>query len=803
LLVPRDLRFALRRLARAPGFATAAIICLALGIGANTAIFSVINAVLLRPLPHEEPERLVAIWEASEFRGSDRNTVSPANYQDWRSGSRSFSGMAAVYGGSANLTGRGQPVEVSVQGVTANLFEVLGIRAALGRSLVAADDKVDAPDVALLSHGLWQHRFAGDPSIVGSTIHLDGRPTTVIGVMPAWTESVGREPRPDLWLPMRLDPAVDYRATSGRYLQVVGRLAPGVTMEGAHTDLATIAARLEAEHPDFNSGWSVNVVPLTEQIVGAVRRPLLLLGGVVLLVLLIACGNVANLMLAQATARRREMAVHAALGASALALGRRLLVESLLIAIGGGALGVLLASWGTDALTALASGLPRTHEIGVDGAALAFTLLVSLASGVGFGLVPALHAARGDLHEDLKEGGRGSAGRGSRTRNLLVGAQVAGSLVLLVGAALLLKSFARLQNVELGFDPEHVLTARVSLGGERYEEEERQVRFFEDLIARVGALPGVRAVGAINWLPLSGQRSATRMIIEGEPPTAPGQEPGADVRAVDPGFFTAMDITVIKGRGIEAGDRAGIAKSVVVSQSFAAKYLSGRDPIGRRIHMEWGDTLVGTVVGIVGDVRHTGVDSLPEPTVYWALPQFPHSFMTLVVRTDGAPERLANALVAQVRALDQEQPVADLKPYDEWLGGALARRRFTLLLLGAFAGLALVLTAVGLYGTTAYGIVQRTRELGIRSALGASRRDLLWSVLRQGARVVGLGIVVGFVLALAMSRLLSSLLFEVSATDPAVFVAIMLLLLLVGGAAGLIPARRATRVDPMIAIRAE
>ena len=799
----RDLRFALRRLARAPGFAAAAVLCLALGIGANTAIFSVINAVLLRPLPHAEPERLVGVWEASRIRESERNTVSPANYLDWRSATRSLSGMAAVYDGSANLTGAGQPEEVTVQGVTANLFEVLGIPAAIGRTFQQADDAPGAPAVAVLSHGLWQRRFAGDPSIVGSAVQLDGETVTVVGVMPPWAESIGRQPRPALWVPMALDPATDYRETSGRYLQVVGRLAPGVALERAQADLATIAARLAAEHPEFNTGWSVNLVPLDEQIVGSVRRPLALLGGVVLLVLLIACGNVANLMLAQATARRREIALHAALGASAVALGRRLLVESLLIALAGGTLGVLLAWWCTDALALLGSGLPRAHEIGVDGAALAFTLVVSVAAGIGFGLVPALHVARGDLHEDLKEGGRTAGGRGGRTRTLLVGAQVAGSLVLLVGAALLLKSFARLQGVELGFNPDHVLTARVTLGGERYQDEARQVRFFEDLIARVEAMPGVRAAGAINWLPLGGDRSATRMLIEGEPPPAQGHEPGADVRAVDAGFFGAMEIPLLRGRGIEAGDRAGMPRSVVVSASFASRYLSGRDPIGRRIHMEWGDTLVGTVIGVVGDIKHTGVDSVPEPTVYWALPQFPYNFMTLVVRTEDRPERLANALVATVRTLDPEQPVADLKTFDEWLGGAVARWRFMLLLLGGFAGLALVLTAIGLYGTTAYGVAQRTRELGIRSALGARRVDLLWGVLRHVVLVVTVGAAVGCILALALSRVLASLLYEVSATDPGVFLAITLLLLVVGAAAGLLPARKATRVDPMIAIRVE
>ena len=802
--MPRDLHFALRRLARAPGFAAAAIVCLALGIGANTAMFSVINAVLLRPLPHQQPERLVGLWEASKFRGSERNTVSPANYQDWRSASKSFSGMAAVSGGTVNLTGGGQPVEVSVQGATANLFDVLGIRPELGRAFGAADDKVDAPPVVLLSHGLWQRRFSGDSAVVGSTIRLDGTPTTVIGVMPPWTESIGREPRPDLWLPMRLDPALDYRVTSGRYMQVVGRLAPGATVERAQSELTTIAARLVAEYPDFNSGWSVNVVPLTEQVVGAVRQPLVLLGGVVLLVLLIACGNVANLMLAQAAARRREMAVHAALGAGTFALGRRLLVESVLIAFAGGALGVLLASWCVDGLSTLAApSVPRFHDVRIDAAVLGFTLLVSLLVGIGFGLVPAIHVAKGDLHEDLKEGGRSSSLRGGRTRTLLVGAQVAGSLVLLICAGLLLKSFARVSQVDLGFNPDHLLTARVSLGGERYEDEARQRRFFEELLAGVRAIPGVQSASAINWLPLSGLRSATRMVIEGAAPVAPGQEPGATVSVVDPHFFEAMQLPILRGRPLAEGDRPGVPLAVVVSRSFAAEYLGGGDPIGRRIHMEWGDTLVGTVVGVAGDIKQSGVDSAAAPTVYWAMSQFPWSGMTLVVRTQDDPTHMGEALVAQVRNLDPEQPVADLKTFDEWLGGAVARRRFMLVLLGGFAGLGMVLTAVGLYGTTAYGVVQRTRELGIRAALGASGRDLLWGVLRQALLVVAAGIAVGLSGALVASRLLASLLFEVSANDPAVFAAIAFLLLAVGTVAGFLPARRAIRADPMVAIRAE
>lgn len=800
----RDLRFALRRLSRAPGFTAAAVICLALGIGANTAIFTVVSAVLLRPLPYPEPERVVGVWEANQLLESERNVVSPANYLDWAAGNTVFSAMAAVHDASANLTGGGEPEEVPVQRVTASFFEVLGLRPAVGRAFSGADDAPGGPDVALLSHGLWERRYQADPAVVGDVIRLDGSPFTVIGVMPPQTESVTQESRPSLWLPMRLDPAVNYRETTGRYLQAVARLEEGVSIERAQAEMTTIAARLAAEHPNDNSHWSVNLVPLTEQMIGPVRRPLELLGGVVLLVLLISCGNVANLQLAQTTARRREIAVHAALGATGFDLGRRLLAESVLVALAGGALGVLLAWWCTDALAALAAtSIPRMHDVGVDTGALAFTLVVSLAAGIGFGLAPALHASRTDLHGDLKDGGRGNSGRGGRTRNFLVGAQVAGSLVLLVGAGLLLKSFVRLNDVSLGFNPDQVLTARVTLGGDRYDDETRQVRFFEELLGRVEGLPGVRAVGAINWLPLSGQRSSTGMTIEGEPPTRPGEEPVADVRAVDPGFFAALEIPVMRGRVIEAGDRAGVARSVVVNQSFVARYLVGRDPLGRRIHMPWGDTLVGTVVGVVGDIKHTGVDSAASPTVYWSLPQFPHGFMSLVIRTADDPMRLANAVVAQVRALDPDQPVADLRPYDEWLGGAVARRRFSLLLLGGFAALALALTTIGLYGTTAYGVVQRVREFGIRLALGASRRDVLWGVLRQALVVIGAGVVAGLIGAVALSRLMSTLLFEVSPTDPGVFVAIAVLLLLVGAVAGFLPARRATRVDPMVAIRSE
>ena len=800
----RDLRFALRRLRRAPGFTAAAVTCLALGIGANTAIFTVISAVLLRPLPFAEPDRVVAVWEANRTLGSDRNVVSPANYLDWAASSSVFSSMAAVSDGSVSLSGAGEPVEVPVQRVTASLFPLLGLPAELGRTFTPEDDKPGGPNVALLSHRLWNSRYNADPAIVGKPVRLDGSAYTVLGVMPPETESIGRVPQPDIWVPMRLDRAVDYRETSGRYLHAAARLAPGVTVERAQAEMVTIASRLTVEYPDFNTHWTVNLVPLTEQVIGPVRRPLELVGGVVIVVLLIACANVANLQLAQATARRRELALHAALGASRLDIGRRLLTESLLVALAGGALGVLVAWWCTDVLVTLAaSSVPRMHGVRVDAGALAFTLITSLVAGIGFGLLPALHASRRQNYEDLKDGGRGYSDRGARTRSILVGAQVACSLVLLVGAGLLLKSFARLSEVNLGFNPDHVLTARVTLGSERYEDEALQVRFFEELLGRVRNVPGVHAVGAINWLPLSGVGSATRMTIQGEPPTRPGEEPAASVRAVDPDFFAVLEIPLLRGRTIAPTDRAGVPRSVVVNQRFVNQYLPGRDPVGRRILMPWGDTLVGTVVGVVGDIKDAGVDSAASPTVYWALPQFPHSFMTLVVRTADDPKGVADGLIRQVRALDPDQPVSDLKLYDEWLGMMLARRTFSLSLLGGFAALAVALTSIGLYGATAYGVARRVREFGIRLALGASQRDVLWDVLRQALIVVGAGIVTGLVGAVLLSRVLSSLLFQVSPTDPTVFAAIAALLLAVGALAGLLPARRATRVDPLVAIRSE
>jgi putative ABC transport system permease protein len=798
-----DLRYALRQLRRSPIFTVAAVACLALGIGANTAIFTVINAVLVRPLPYPRPDRLAMLFEGTVGDATDRNNVSPADFLDWQVQSGAFERMAAIYDLGVNLTGHGAPAEVPAEQASAEIFPLLGLTPVLGRTFTAGEDSPGAGNVVVLSYGLWQRRFGGARDVIGQVVRVDDKPYTVVGVLGQGAGLVGQARTPDLWLPLALDPAQDYRTTAGRYLTVIARLRPGVTLPAAEADLRTVAARLEAAHPGFNGGWSANVVPLNEYVLGPLRQPLLVLAGVVALVLLIACANVANLQLAQATARRREIAVRAALGAGRGRMIRQFLIESVLLSLTGGVAGALLALWLTDALAASATArIPRLGTVDVDLSALGFTLALSVAAGLLFGLAPATQAARADLHEGLKEGARGTAG-GTRTRAALVAGQVALALVLLAGAGLLLKSFANLQRVDLGFEPEHVLTARITLPEVRYTEPARQAAFFESLLARLNALPGVRAAGAINWLPLSGLRSATDFWFGGRPIPSDADQPTADISVVDPSYFRAMGITLQTGRGIAPTDDARHPKAVVVSERFVRDYFPGQSPLGQQIFMPWGDTLVGTIVGVARDVKHAGVDSVVQPTIYWSMAQFPWSGMHLVLRAEGDLRPLAAALPGVVQSLDPDLAVADVRPLESYLGDALARHRFSMALLAGFAALALALTAVGLYGVIAYTVVQRTRELGIRLALGATPGVVLRGVLRWGLQLVGAGIVVGMVGAVAFTRVLRTLLYQVSATDPLVLGAIVLLLAVVGIVASYAPARRATRVDPMVALRSE
>jgi predicted permease len=797
----QDLKYAVRTLRRTPAFTVAAVACLALGIGANTAIFSVIDGVLLRPLPFRDPSSLVMVWETNRNTGKDRNVVSPADYLDWRAQNSTFSEIGSYIDWRANLTGVDEPVEVALSIATASFFRVLDVAPEVGRVYTAEEDVPNGPNVVVLSHGLWERRFGARRDVIGTRLELNGRPSTVIGVMPA---SFGIEgSRAELWTPMGLDPSVDYRTRTGRYLTSVARLKPGVTPERAQTDLTAIARRLEAAHPIFNGGWGANVVPMSEQVVGGVRRALLVLGGVVAFVLLIACANVANLLLARSTARTREVAVRAALGAGRGRMVRQLLTESVVLSALGGAVGLVLAYWSVQGVKALAPrGVPRVASISIDGWTMAFTLVVAVATGLLFGLVPALQAGRGNLQTILREGSRGSTGS-DRARAVLVAAQVALSLVLLIGAGLMVRSFARLQAVDPGFDPENVLTGRVQLAGERFRASSAATAFFDQLLARVEKVPGVESAGAINWLPFGGDGSATSYWIEGRPVPPPTSEFVADVRAVDPRYFRTMRIRVKRGDPFDARANTESPKQVVVNEAFVRVHFPASNPIGEHVLMPWGDTLRGEIVGVVADTRHAGLDSAARPMIYWALKQFPTNFMTLVVRTTGDPMRLAPAIAREVRATDANQPFADPKPLDAYLSQSVAQRRFSLTLLGVFSGLALVLAALGIYGVLAYSVAQRTREIGIRMALGARDSTVARMVVREALGVVGVGLAVGVAGAVALTRVLGTLLYDVSPTDPLTFTAVTLALGAVAVTASYFPARRAARVDPIVALRQE
>ena len=806
----QDLRYAVRTLAKSPSFTCVAVLTLALGIGANTALFSVVNAVLLRPLPYHEPDRLVAVWEANPGRGSDRNVVSPGNYLDWQSQNHVFADIAALRGWRANLSGVEQPEEVPVEYVTGNLFRTLGVRPLVGRTFTDEEVRPRGPEAVILSYETWQRLFGASPSAVGTTVVLNETPRTVVGVMPAGFVSpgasllgAGAPSRPRMWLPLRLDPAVDYRATTGRYLVSVARLRPGITLARAQDELATIARRLEQAHPQFDAGWGVRLIPLGDQVVGGVRRTLVVLQGVVAFVLLIACGNVANLQLARATARQRDIAVRSALGAARGRIVRQLVTESLVLSGLGAVLGLWLARGGTALLSAFsASSVTRWEEIRVDGRTLVFTLGLALASSIIFGLAPAAHAAKQDLQGILKEGARVTSG-GARARGLLVSAQVALAMVLLVGAGLLLRSFLRLQGQAPGFDPDRVLTARIQLAAQRYDSAARRVQFFQALLERVRRVPGVRAASAVTWLPFGGGGSANGFFIEWRPLPRPGEEPDADIRGVDPQYFRAMHIPIVRGQPFTDFDGPQVRKAVVINETLARTLFRNEDPIGQHVLMPWGDTLRGEIVAVAGDAKSVALDVAPRPTIYWAMSQFPSSFMTLVVRSAEDPLRVAPAIRAELRALDPNQPLADVRTLEEYLDRSVAQRRLTMLLLAAFAGIAFALAAVGIYGVLAHSVAQRTREIGLRMALGARAHDVLRMVVRQGMGAVGAGVLAGVAGALTLTRVMTSLLFGVSATDPLTFAGVAAVFAGVALLACWLPARRAARVDPMVALRYE
>ncbi|HEX7315759.1 MAG TPA: ABC transporter permease [Pyrinomonadaceae bacterium] len=797
----QDLRFGARMLRKRPGFTAVALLTLALGIGANTAIFSVVNAVLLRPLPYRNAERLV--WVSGNVRGgTNRASVSPPDYVDYRAQNTVFEEFAASTSVPfpVNLTGAGEPERLTGSRVTANYFRAFGVEPALGRAFGADEERAGPAPVAVLSDGLWRRRFGGDPSVVGKTLTLDGKAVAVVGIAPPeFQYPAGAE----LWLPLDFDdPEMKIRAA--HFLRPIGLLKPGVTIEQAKAETDLIARRLEEQYPESNERWSLNLVPLHEQVVGGVRTSLWVLLGAVGFVLLIACANVSNLMLARAAARRRELALRTALGASRWRVVRQQLTENLLLALVGGALGLLVAAWGVDLLAALGAGdIPRSREIGVDGRVLAFTAALSVLTGLAFGLLPALRASRTDLNEVLKDAGRGTSGPGrGRVRGALVVSEIALSLVLLAGAGLLVKSLVSLLNVNPGFDPANVLTLRINLARARYTKPEQAAAFFGDLQRRVAGLPGVEAAGMISELPLSGQPNDMYFYVAGRPPRTADQKVTADYRRVNQDYFRAMRIPVLRGRDFTEQEATGSAQVVVINETLARNFFPNEDPLGRRLVIDFGKQEEFEVVGVVGDVLHRSLDGGVYQMMY--TPTLRIGGSNLVVRTSSAdPLALAAAVRGEVAAVDRDQPVSTVRTMEEVVSGSVAQQRFRTLLLAVFAGVALLLAGVGIYGVIAYSVTQRTHEIGIRMALGAGAADILKMVVRQGMALALAGVAVGLLAAFALTRLLSSLLFGVTATDAVTLAAVSLLIVAVALLACFIPARRATKVSPTVALRYE
>ncbi|MFL6208617.1 MAG: ADOP family duplicated permease [Pyrinomonadaceae bacterium] len=802
----QDLRYGLRMLVKTPGFTAVAVIALALGIGANSAIFSVVNTVLLRPLPYKDPERLMMVFEDNSRHGYPRDTPAPANYIDWRDQNQVFTGMAAIAEQDFSLTGAGEPERLDGRLVSASLFPLLGVEPRLGRAFLPEEDSPGGSRAVILSYGLWQRRFGADKSIIGKSLTLNGNSHTVVGVMPPDFQFPAREVQ--LWVPIAFTSQEAARRGS-HYLDVVARLKSGVTVQQAQTEMTTIAARLQQQYPEQNTGVGAVVVPLHEQLVGDIKPALLVLLGAVAFVLLVACANVANLLLARAAARQKEIAVRVALGASRLRLLRQFLTESLLLAGLGGLVGLLLSLWGVHLLKAfIPENISQAKAITVDARVLIFTLAVSLLTGLIFGLAPATQASNFNLNETLKEGGRDSAtgSRGHRIRALLVVAEVAVALVLLIGAGLLINSFLRLHNVDPGFRADHLLTMQIALPKQKYPDQTHRSVFYDELLRRVEALPGVQSAGVTTNLPLYPQGNSIGITIEGRPAPAPGQELIVATRVVSPHYFQTMGIQLLRGRGFSEQDKADAPGAVVISETMARRFWPGEDPTGKRIcpgrpesPEDW-----MTIVGVVRDVRQFGLAAELKPQMYLSYAQA--GFFAprdLVVKTSVDPLGLAATVRANVWAVDKEQPVSDIRTMEEILSESVARQRFSTLLLGAFAALALVLAAVGLYGVMSYSVAQRTHEIGVRMALGAQTRDVLKLVVGQGLKLVLVGVLIGLAAAFVLTRVMASLLFGVSATDPVTFITISLVLLSVAVLASYIPARRATKVDPLIALRYE
>ena len=796
----QDLKYSIRTLAKSPGFTLVAILTLALGIGANTAIFSVVNAVLLRPLPFQNPARLVWSWGNCPL--CDRGAVSPADLLVYRAENHSFAHYGAMAVGDSlfNLTGSDKPIQIKGSMVTAGFFDALGIQPRYGRVFNESDEETTDPDVVILSHHLWQDRFGGDPNVIGKSISLDGKSRTVIGVLsadiPVLTEA-------DLWFPA---PYLNQGMQTHRshFLRPIGLLKPGVTISQAQSELDAIAARLATQFPVTNKGWSVKLEPLQTVLVGNVRPAFMVLIGAVSLVLLIACANIASLLFARNTARQREIAIRTALGAGRSRLLRQLLTESLVLALAGGLVGIFLANAGVELLKQLGpQSLPRLDEVNVNGAVLAFTFVTAILTAILFGFGPALKASRRDLTQSLKEGGASGDSRSKhRAHNALVVAEVALSVVVLIASGLLLNSFYRLMRVHLGFDPANVLTTEVSLVSPRYDEEPKRESLFHALQDRLQSAPGVKSAGFISELPLSGEANDTFFTITEHPPANPNDNEDADFRNIDGDYFGAMRIPLLAGRAFERQDSTESRNVVIINEPFAQKYFPNENPIGKHLKMFEGkpEFAMREIVGIVGGNKHFALQESLRPEMFK-----PGSFtrMNIVVRSAGDPAMLTTTVREALHAIDPDEATSTFRTMDDVISTSASGDRFNTVLLGAFAAIALLLTAAGIFGVLSYLVTQRTREIGLRMALGAQPEDVLRVVVGHGLRLVLLGLCIGVAAALVVTRWMSSVLFDVKPTDPLTFAAVAVLLTAVAFLASYVPARRAMRVDPMVALRYE
>ncbi len=800
----KDIRFASRVLWKSPGFSGVALLALVLGIGANTAIFSVVNAVLLRPMPFAAPDRLVMVWESSPHTKKD-NVANPQNFAAWQNRNRSFEKMAAYvpFQLSMSLTGEGTPEEVPGNYATLDFFSVIGVQPALGRNFLPEEAAPKAPDVVMLSDGLWRRRFGADPHIVGKKLIVRGKPATVVGVLPGTFRFP--DVKADIWEVMSVDPQAE---RTGRFLAPIARLKPGVSVSQAQADMNMITAQLAREYPAFDTNWGAMVVPMREQFTGELKTPLLVLLGAVGLVLLIACANVANLLLMRSSARQREMAIRTSLGATRARIVRQLLVESTILGVTGGLISLLVAVWAKDGLLAMlpeSMSVAKVNTVTIDGNVLAFTVVLSLATALLFGLLPALRASRPDLSDSLKEGGRAISAslRRNRMRATLVASEIAVALMLLIGAGLLIQSFLRLEHVAPGFEPDRILSMRIGLSNPRYGDLRIAANGLDEILHRIEQLPGVASAGSIQFPPLGGLLPGTGFWVAGRPTPNPSEAPDTGVSIVTPGYFRTMGIPLLAGRLFTDHDHAGTPQVTIISQSLARQQFPNMDPIGQRLFVQWGREMPYQIVGVVGDVKHQGLDKDAKPTVYFPNAQETQTIATLMIRTGGDPMRLAPVVEQIIHGYDKDQPIADIQPLDMFLSKSVARPRFQSVLLASFAGLALLLAAIGIFGVMSYSVAQRTHEIGIRVALGAQSDQVLRLVVGQGLILALIGTAGGLAGAFALTRYLRTLLFNVSPTDWLTFSIVPVVLCAVALAASYLPARRAMRVDPMQALRYE